>query len=86
MPAVPGGCRCAATGVTTIDAVVRTTARALVYLASGLVAGVAGFVWSVPATICVGLLSVTHLGGPAFLGAAWVTTRTGLGPEITASI
>jgi len=53
----------------------RSTARALAYLASGLAAGVAGLIWSLAATLGVGLLAVTQLGGPAFLGAAWVTRR-----------
>ncbi|MDO3703555.1 sensor domain-containing protein [Micromonospora sp. C28SCA-DRY-2] len=51
------------------------TARSLAYLAAGILAGVAGFAWSVLALVTVGLLSVTQLGGPAFLGAAWVTRR-----------
>ncbi|RKF28817.1 sensor histidine kinase [Micromonospora globbae] len=54
---------------------VRTTGRALGYLASGVPAGVVGLVWTLAATLVVGLLAVTHLGGPAFLGAAWVTRR-----------
>ncbi|MEV4203088.1 sensor histidine kinase, partial [Micromonospora globbae] len=53
----------------------RTTGRALGYLASGVPAGVVGLVWTLAATLVVGLLAVTHLGGPAFLGAAWVTRR-----------
>ncbi|MFE9694419.1 sensor histidine kinase [Micromonospora sp. NPDC005806] len=51
------------------------TARSLAYLAAGILAGAAGFVWTVAALVTVGLLSVTQLGGPAFLGAAWVTRR-----------
>ncbi|MEJ3750185.1 sensor domain-containing protein [Actinomycetes bacterium KLBMP 9797] len=53
----------------------RTTARALAYLATGIPAGAAGFAWTLTATLAVGLLAVTQLGGPAFLGAAWVTRR-----------
>ncbi|MEU8238395.1 sensor domain-containing protein [Actinoplanes missouriensis] len=51
------------------------TGRALAYLIVGLPAGVAGFVWSLVATLVVALTSITHLGGPAFLGASWVTRR-----------
>jgi signal transduction histidine kinase len=51
------------------------TARALAYLVTGLVAGVVGFVWSLVATLVVALISVTQLGGPAFLGVSWVTRR-----------
>ncbi|MCW3816466.1 sensor domain-containing protein [Micromonospora sp. DR5-3] len=53
---------------------------ALAYLATGPLAGAAGFAWSLAATLVVVLLSVTHLGGPAFLGAARVT-RTFAGVE-----
>ncbi|GAA5197286.1 hypothetical protein GCM10023322_68180 [Rugosimonospora acidiphila] len=49
--------------------------RALAYVATGLFAGVLGFVWSVAATLAVVLTSVTHLGGHVFLGVAWVTRR-----------
>lgn len=58
-----------------IRRVTMATARSLAYLAAGILAGVAGFAWSVLALVTVGLLSVTQLGGPAFLGAAWVTRR-----------
>ncbi|MFG3302353.1 sensor histidine kinase [Micromonospora chersina] len=51
------------------------TARSVAYLAAGILAGAAGFAWTVAALVTVGLLSVTQLGGPAFLGAAWVTRR-----------
>ncbi|MGW5667157.1 sensor histidine kinase [Micromonospora sp. NPDC003776] len=51
------------------------TARSLGYLAAGILAGAAGFAWTVAALLAVGLLAVTQLGGPAFLGAAWVTRR-----------
>jgi signal transduction histidine kinase len=54
---------------------VRTAARAWAYLAGGLVAGAVALAWALVATIGVGLLSVTQLGGPAFLGATWVTRR-----------
>ncbi|MFF5229644.1 sensor histidine kinase [Dactylosporangium sp. NPDC000521] len=47
--------------------------RPLAYLATAPIAGVVGFVWSVAATVVVTVLAVTQLGGPAFLGAAWVT-------------
>jgi hypothetical protein len=53
----------------------KTTARALAYLATGVPAGAAGFAWTLAATLAVGLLAVTQLGGPVFLGAAWVTRR-----------
>ncbi|GAA3395646.1 sensor histidine kinase [Cryptosporangium minutisporangium] len=58
-----------------IGAVVRRTTRALAYLASSLVVGAAGFAWTLVAALAVGLVSITHLGGPAFLGATWVTRR-----------
>ncbi|WP_238011998.1 sensor domain-containing protein [Dactylosporangium sp. AC04546] len=51
------------------------TVKALAYLAGGLVAGVAGLVWAVLSTLVTAVLSVTQLGGPAFLGATWVTRR-----------
>jgi signal transduction histidine kinase len=51
------------------------TCRAVAYLATGIVAGALGFVWSVAATLVVTVLSFTHAGGPVFLGAAWVTRR-----------
>jgi len=54
---------------------VSRTARALAYLLSSVVAGVFGFVWSLAATLVVTLTSLTQLGGPAFLGASWVTRR-----------
>ncbi|UWZ59693.1 sensor histidine kinase [Dactylosporangium aurantiacum] len=47
--------------------------RPLAYLATAPIAGVVGFVWSLAATVVVTVLAVTQLGGPAFLGAAWVT-------------
>ncbi|TQJ19985.1 signal transduction histidine kinase [Micromonospora sp. A202] len=54
---------------------IRTTVSALAYLASSLVAGVVGLSWAVVSTLGVSLLAITQLGGPAFLGAAWVTRR-----------
>jgi signal transduction histidine kinase len=51
----------------------RRTGSALGYLTTGLVAGPAALFWSVAATVGVAVLAVTQLGGPAFLGAAWVT-------------
>ncbi|MET8042158.1 sensor histidine kinase [Micromonospora sp. NPDC005215] len=54
---------------------IRTTASALAYLVSGIVAGFVGLIWSVATIVGVGLLSITLVGGPAFLGAAWVTRR-----------
>ncbi|MFB9179052.1 sensor histidine kinase [Dactylosporangium sucinum] len=51
------------------------TVKALAYLVSGLAAGVAGLVWGVLGTLVTAVLSVTQLGAPAFLGAAWVTRR-----------
>ncbi|MEO3923340.1 sensor domain-containing protein [Micromonosporaceae bacterium B7E4] len=53
----------------------RSTARALAYLASGLVAGAVGLAWSLAGTLVVAIVSITQLGGPAFLGAAWLTRR-----------
>ncbi|GAA4590355.1 hypothetical protein GCM10023107_16110 [Actinoplanes octamycinicus] len=52
---------------------VKRTARALGYLVTGPVAGIAGLLWSVVAGVLVTLLAVTQLGGPAFLSAAWLT-------------
>ncbi|GAA2345537.1 sensor histidine kinase [Dactylosporangium salmoneum] len=48
---------------------------ALAYLAGGIVAGPVGLLWSVAAVLGVAVLAITQLGGPAFLGAAWVTRR-----------
>ena len=53
----------------------RRTAAALAYLASGVVAGPVALLWSVASTVAVAVLAITQLGGPAFLGAAWVTRR-----------
>ena len=53
----------------------RTTGSALAYLSSSLIAGAVGIAWSLASTLGVGLLSITQLGGPAFLGATWVTRR-----------
>jgi signal transduction histidine kinase len=49
--------------------------RSLAYLVTGMIAGVAGLLWSIVATVTVAVLSVTQLGGPAFLAAGWVTRR-----------
>lgn len=54
---------------------IRTTSSALAYLLSSIVAGIVGFGWSLASTVGVGLLSITQLGGPAFLGATWVTRQ-----------
>ncbi|MET7672711.1 sensor histidine kinase [Micromonospora luteifusca] len=54
---------------------IRTTASALAYLVSSIVAGIVGLLWSLAIIVGVGLLSITLAGGPAFLGAAWVTRR-----------
>ncbi|MEV0714062.1 sensor domain-containing protein [Asanoa sp. NPDC050611] len=51
------------------------TGRALAYLATGMVTGPIGFGWSLAAALVITLTSVTHLGGHAFLGAAWVSRR-----------
>ncbi|MER7442229.1 sensor histidine kinase [Micromonospora avicenniae] len=53
----------------------KTTGRALGYLASGIPAGMMGLLWTMAASLAVGLLALTHLGGPVFLGVAWVTRR-----------
>ncbi len=58
-----------------IAQVLRATPRSLAYLLTGLVAGIVGPLWSVAAAVTVTLLSVTQLGGPAFLAAGWVTRR-----------
>ncbi|AEV87612.1 histidine kinase [Actinoplanes sp. SE50] len=52
---------------------IKRTGRALGYLITGPVAGLAGFVWSTVAGLLVTVLAVTQLRDPAFLGAAWVT-------------
>ncbi|WP_073264949.1 sensor histidine kinase [Cryptosporangium aurantiacum] len=54
---------------------VKTVARALAYLVSSIVAGAVGAAWTLASGLLVTLLMVTQLGGPAFLGAAWVTRR-----------
>ncbi|MEU4420786.1 sensor domain-containing protein [Actinoplanes sp. NPDC024001] len=54
---------------------IKATLRALAYLATGPVAGAAGLLWSLAATLGVTLLAITQAGGPAFLGAAWLTRR-----------
>jgi signal transduction histidine kinase len=59
----------------TIGAMVAGAARAVAYLVCGHVVGVVGLFWSFVAVVGVGLLGITQLGGPAFLGAAWVTRR-----------
>ncbi|MEU1396272.1 sensor domain-containing protein [Micromonospora zamorensis] len=57
----------------------KATARALAYLVSGVIVGVASFAWSLAAVIGVALLAITQLGGPAFLGAVWLNrTLAGL--------
>jgi signal transduction histidine kinase len=48
---------------------------ALGYLVCGFFAGPVALLWSVVATVVVAVLGLTQLGGPAFLGAAWVTRR-----------
>ncbi|MFI5890738.1 sensor histidine kinase [Actinoplanes sp. NPDC051513] len=53
--------------------VLTRTGRALAYLATGLPAGAVGLAWSLVAALGTTLTSFTHLGGHAFLGAAWVT-------------
>jgi signal transduction histidine kinase len=58
-----------------VHAMIRQAARALAYLLTSLVAGVVGFAWSLGSTLAVGIVSITQLGGPAFLGATWVTRR-----------
>jgi signal transduction histidine kinase len=52
---------------------IMSTGAALGYLVTGPFAGVLGFAWTLAAAIVVTLVSITHLGGPAFLGAARVT-------------
>ncbi|MBM7491386.1 signal transduction histidine kinase [Micromonospora luteifusca] len=54
---------------------IRTTASAMAYLVSSIVAGFVGLLWSLAIILGVGLLSITLAGGPAFLGTAWVTRR-----------
>ena len=59
----------------TIGGMLWATIQPLAYLGGSLIAGAVGFVWSLAVTIAVGLISVTQLGGPAFLAASWVTRR-----------
>src|SRR5258705_5759416 len=61
--------------VAILDAMIRRTARALAYLVTSLFAGFIGFAWSLASTLAVGIISVTQLGGPAFLGVTWLTRR-----------
>ena len=60
---------------TSVRPTIARTGRALAYLVTGVVAGAFGFAWSLAATLVTAVTSVTHLGGHAFLGAAWVTRR-----------
>ncbi|MCM0673629.1 sensor domain-containing protein [Micromonospora phytophila] len=60
---------------TTIRVMVGAGARALAYLVSSMVAGVVGLAWSLAVTLGVAIIGITQLGGPAFLGAAWITRR-----------
>lgn len=53
----------------------KATLRASGYLVSGLVAGPVAFLWTLAVSVTVAVLSLTPLGGPAFLGAAWGTRR-----------
>jgi signal transduction histidine kinase len=62
-------------GAGSIQQVLRATPRALAYLLTGPVAGAAGLLWSLAATVTVTVLSITQLGGPTFLAASWVTRR-----------
>jgi signal transduction histidine kinase len=59
----------------TMRNLIRTAAAAVAFLVTGLVAGVLGFAWSAVSSLLVLLLSVTHLGGPVFLGATWVARQ-----------
>jgi signal transduction histidine kinase len=45
------------------------------YLFTGTVTGALALVWCLAASLVTVLTSITHLGGHAFLGAAWVTRR-----------
>lgn len=75
MSARPAGLSGRHAGTRMIHAMVRVAARAVAYLVSSLVAGVVGLAWTLAATLGVGLLSITYLGGPAFLAAAALTRR-----------
>jgi signal transduction histidine kinase len=46
---------------------VRRTARALAYVATGLWMGIGAFAWCVATTAIVAIVAITHLGLPAFL-------------------
>jgi signal transduction histidine kinase len=62
-------------GAGSIRKVLPATLRALAYLLTGVLAGAAGLLWSLTASVTVTVLSVTQLGGPWFLAASWVTRR-----------
>ncbi len=51
----------------------RVTVRSLAYLVGTLFMGPVGLAWSIASTITVSITSLTHLGGPVFLSASWVT-------------
>ena len=50
----------------------KRTAGALAYLLTSLVCGVIGFASSLTATLAIGILWITQLGPPLFLGATWI--------------
>ena len=62
-------------GSAAVRQMITTTGRALAYLVSGVITGAFGFAWSLAAALVTALTSFTHLGGHAFLGAAWVTRQ-----------
>ncbi|WP_290860764.1 sensor histidine kinase [Hamadaea sp.] len=47
------------------------TARSFAYLATSLVAGPIGFVWTLATTVLMAVGAVTALGAPVFLAVAW---------------
>ena len=50
----------------------RRTARSLAYLVTSLVAGPAGFAWTLVTTLLMAIGSVTALGAPVFLAITWL--------------
>lgn len=58
-----------------ISAMLRVAVRSLAYMVGTMLMGPVGLIWSLASTITVGITSLTHLGGPVFLGASWVTRR-----------
>jgi len=61
--------------ITRLREMFRRTARSLAYLVTSLVAGPAGFVWTLVTTLLMAIGAVTALGAPVFLGITWLDRR-----------